>query len=285
MKIKITSDSTTDLSPATLQQRDISILPLYITLGEDNFLDGVTLTPDGIYKFYKDTKTLPKSAARSPEDNKDFFTDILKQGYDAIIHFNISEKMSMSYQNALVASKEFGNVYVIDGQNLSTGTGLLMMYASDLVKAGKHSPKEIVDKVNARRSAVQASFVVDTLEFLYKGGRCSGLAYLGANMLGLKPNITVKDGAMGVGKKYMGRQNKVLIKYVDDTLDAFNTPDKTRCFVTHTKMQDGVTEAVIEYVKSKNIFDEVLETTAGATITTHCGEGTLGLLFLNDGKR
>jgi DegV family protein with EDD domain len=280
MKIRITSDSTTDLSPATLIERNIAILPLYVTLGQNTFLDGVTLTPDGIYEFYKKEKQLPKTAARSPEDNRVFFAGVLKEGYDAIIHFTISDKLSMTYQNAASAAKEFDNVYVIDGKSLSTGTGLLMLYASDLVEEGKLSAAEIAQKVAARVDSVQASFVVDTLEFLYKGGRCSGLAYVGGSILGIKPCIKLSDGTMGVRKKFMGRLSKVLLRYIDDILETYNNPDKTRCFVTHTKMPEGATEAVIEHIKSKGIFAEILDTTAGATITTHCGEGTLGLLYL-----
>lgn len=282
MKIKITGDSTCDLSKELIEKYDVAIMPLHVLLGETDYLDDGSVTPEDIYKLYADTKTLPKSGAVNTEYYKEEFKKILDSGYDAIIHFNISDSMSVTHQNAKTAAKNFKNVFVVDSANLSTGTGLQMIAAYELAQTGLPA-KQVYEKTLERVSKTQASFVVDDMEFLYKGGRCSSLAYLGANLLAIKPRIEVIDGAMGVQKKYMGKFDKVIKKYIDDILIKYNTPDKTRCFVTHTKMRPGVAEAVIEQVKSYNIFDEVLETTAGCTITTHCGEGTLGLLYINDG--
>ncbi|MCM1043303.1 MAG: DegV family protein [Corallococcus sp.] len=281
MKIKITADSTCDLPKEICEQYNISTLPLHVALGDNDYIDGETIVPDDIYNYYAQTHKLPKSGARSIEDFKDFFSGFTSQGY-TVIHFNISDSMSASHANAVAASKQVEDVYVIDSKSLSTGTALLMLYACDLVQNGEDA-KTIVEKVRARVDYVQASFVVDTLEFLYKGGRCSSVSYLGANLLGIKPCIEVKAGAMGVAKKYIGRYQKCIGKYVDDILEKYNNPSKRRCFVTHTKMDREIVDAVIEQVKSKGIFDEIIETLAGCTITTHCGEGTLGILYINDG--
>ena len=281
MKTKITADSTCDL-PVDLQQKyDVTIMPLYVSLGEKNLVDGVSISPEDIYEYYAYTKKLPKSAARSQADYFDFFKQFTDDGY-AIVHFCVSESMSVSYHNALEASKQFDNVYVVNTESLSTGMALQVLYACDLVAEGA-TAEEVFTKVKKRIPAVQASFILNNLEFLYKGGRCSSLAYLGANMLGIKPSIEVHDGAMGVGKKYIGRFARCLRKYVEDTFEKFDNPDKRRCFVTHTKMDPELVEQVVEMIKQKGIFNEILETTAGCTITTHCGESTLGVLYINDG--
>lgn len=281
MKIKITADSTCDLSKELLTRYDVSVMPLHVALGENDYLDGETIVPDDIYTFYSKCKKLPKSGARSSEEYKEFFQSFLNNGYDAVIHYNISAEMSASYNNAVAASKELKNVYVVDSRNLSTGTGLLVLDACDMAKQ-RMSPKDIVKRSQSRTDAVKASFIIDTLEFLYKGGRCSALAYLGSNLLSIKPCIEVKSGKMGVSNKPMGRYFRCVEKYAELVKQSCTSPDKTRCFVTHTKMDDGIAEKVIEIVKSWGIFDEVLETTAGCTVTTHCGANTIGILFINE---
>ena len=283
MKIKISADSIIDLTKELLVENDISIMPLFSILGEEEHLAGVTVQPEDLVEFYQNTKVLPKTACRSSQTYQEFFQE-LRKDYDAVIHFTISEHMSMSYQTAQEGAKPYKNVYVINSSNLSTGAGLLVMYACKLREQGK-SAKEIVELVKSRRGAVQASFVVDNLEHLYKGGRCSALAYFGANMLNIKPCIEVHDGKMGVAHKYMGRFPRVIFKYIDDCLAKYNTPDKSICFVTHSPMTyDGLVDQVIDYVKAKGIFDQVIETNAGCTVTTHCGANTLGILYLNDGE-
>lgn len=281
MKIVISADSTCDLSKELKEKYNVQIMPLFVSLGEDNRVDGVNIEPDDIYEYYEKTKKLPKSAARSEMDYYEFFKKFTDEGA-GVIHFNLSDSMSVTHGNAVKASKQLPNVYVVDTMSLSTGMALLIIYAAELVEKGLSAP-EIVEKVTKRVPYVQASFVVNTLEFLYKGGRCSSVAYLGANVLGIKPSIEVHNGAMGVGKKYIGRFSRCLKKYVDDIFEKYDNPDKRRCFVTHTKTDPEIVNQVIEMVKSRGIFDEVLETTAGCTITTHCGESTLGVLFINDG--
>ncbi len=282
MKIKITADSTCDLSPELLQQYNVSTMPLHVSLGEDDFLDGVTIQPEAIYEFVATHKVLPKSGCRSQEEYAWFFKSFLDEGYDAVVHFNISADMSGSHEAACKAAEEVDNVYVVDSRNLSTGTGLLVLDACDMAAAGK-TAQQIVERANQRAAQVQASFIVEKLDFLYKGGRCSSLSYLGANLLKIRPCIAVSGGKMGIASKPFGRFTRCVDKYVHFVKTKYTNADKTRCFVTHTKMDDGITEQVIEAVKSWGIFDEVLETTAGCTITTHCGANTIGILFINDG--
>lgn len=282
MNIKITADSTCDLSPELIEKYNVGIMPLHVSLGKDDFLDGVTIQPHDIYDFVAKNKILPKSGCRNEEEYFEFFKAFLDEGYDAVIHFDISAEMSGSYASATQAASRLKNVYVVDSRNLSTGTALLVLDACDMAASGM-SPADIVARENVRSASVQASFIIDNLEYLHKGGRCSSLMYFGANLLMIRPVIEVADGKMGVGKKPMGRYVRCVDKYVEYIKGKYVNPDKTRCFVTHTKMDAGIAEHVVAEVKSWGIFDEVLETTAGCTVTTHCGANTIGVLFINDG--
>ncbi len=284
MKIKITADSTCDLSPELVEKYNVGIMPLHVSLGEEDYLDGVTIQPQAIYEYYAANKVLPKSGCRTEEEYYNFFKGLLDEGYDAVIHYDISAEMSGSYQNAAAACKRLDGVYVVDSRNLSTGTGLLVLDACDMAAAGM-AAEEIVKRSQKRAAAVQASFIIDKLEFLYRGGRCSSLVYLGANLLHINPCIFVKNGEMGVGSKPIGKYIRCVDKYIAEIKKTYTNPDKRRVFVTHTKMDDGIAEHVVETVKSWGIFDEVLETTAGCTVTTHCGSNTIGVLFINDGGK
>lgn len=283
MKIKITADSIIDLTPEYIADNDITIIPLFITLGDKNYIDGETVFPKDIYKYVSETKVLPKTATASVARFKEVFKSYVDDGY-TVIHFDISSEMSASYQSATLAAKEVGNVYTIDSRNLSSAVGLLVMYACDLRKQGLDA-SEIVEKVKARIPYVQASFVIDKLDYLYKGGRCSSLMLLGANILGIRPSIEVHNGKMGVGKKYITSLKKAIEKYVNDILETYNNPDYTRIMVTHTEVPNEITQRVIEILKEKSKFREINETVAGCTITSHCGPGTLGILFINDGDK
>ncbi len=282
MKVKICADSTVDLSPELLAKYNISVMPLHVSLGDNDYLDGVDIVPQDIYDYYAATKNLPKSGARSIEEYREFFEQTLSQGYDAIVHFTISAEMSASYNNARLAAQQFSDVYVVDSRQLSTGIGLLVLDACDMVAAGMDA-KAIAERAVSRADAAQSSFIVDNLEFLYKGGRCSSLVYLGANLLQIKPCLEVKNGVIGVASKPMGRYRRCVAKYCENIRRNATNPDTKRCFVTHTKMDEGITEEVIQTVKSWGIFDEILETTAGCTVTTHCGANTIGILYINDG--
>ena len=285
MKIKITADSTADLNKELCEKFDISIVPLFVTLGEDVFVDGETINPDMIYDYVKKTKKLPKTSAVNGEQYREQFQKYFDEGYDAIIHFNLSGEMSVSHQNAKNLAEEMPNLYVVDSQTLSTGTALQAIYASELARDGKLSPKEIVELVEKRVPYTQASFVLDKLEYLYRGGRCNAVALFGANLLKIKPSIEVHNGKMGVAKKYIGNYQKCVMKYVKDILEKYNTPDYSRIFITHTKIEPEIVDEVREYLKANTKFKEIYETTAGATITSHCGPNTLGILFLNDGDK
>ena len=280
--MKITCDSTADLE-YLFADRNIDVLPLFVTLGDKNYYDGKDIHPPDIFDYVKKTGILPKTAARSEEDYYDFFRSYTEQG-ESVLHFNISSKFSASNESAKKAAARLKNVYVVDSYNLSTGTGLLAMYASDLLKEGVPA-EEIYRRVTARIPHVQASFVVDTMDYLYKGGRCSGVAKFAASVLRIKPMILVKDGGMVVGKKYMGSFDKVIVKYVEDTLRSFPTPDYTRIFITHTYAAPETVQAVRETIQKLAPFKEILETKAGCTVTSHCGKNTLGILYINDGDR
>ena len=286
MKIKITTDSTADVSKEFLESFDISYLPLIVNLGGEEYFDTVNVSTDDIKKYVAETGKLPKTAARSAEDFKSFFKQFLDEGYDEIVHFSISSELSVTCQNARTASFELcqDKIHVVDGRNLSTGTTLLALFATELIKEGK-SAKEIAEICSSRAYNVQSSFVVDTLTYLYKGGRCSMLSMFGANLLKIRPQLQLMNGKIVPTEKFRGKMNAVLMKYIDTTLEKYNNPDRTRCFITHTSADPELVEEIVEYVKSKNIFKEVIESKANATIYTHCGQGTLGLLYINDGGK
>ena len=277
-RVIIASDSTCDLSPELIEQRKIHILPLGVTLGENQYLDGVDVTPDDIYEHYEKHGELPKTSAVNIADFEEFFRKMTAEG-SSVVMFTISSSMSSTYHNACLAAEDFPDVYVVDTCNLSTGGGLLVMAASDMAAEGK-SAKEIAEVCRELAPCVDASFVIDDLEFLYKGGRCSALAAFGANLLQLKPCITVRGGKMGVGKKYRGRFGAVLKSYVNDIVGDASDIRTNRIFVTHAGCDKEIIDACVEQVKAYGVFDEVLITRAGCTISSHCGRNTLGVLFI-----
>ena len=280
MKIKICSDSTCDLSTGLIQKYNISVLPLYVVKDGEEHRDGVDITPDDIYAFTSETGRLCTTAAISVQDYIDFFTEQLAD-CDELVHFHISSDMSSCYQNACIAASELDKkVYPIDARNLSTGIGQLVLAAAEMVQAGA-SGEEIAEAMNAKREKLDVSFVVDTLVYLHKGGRCSAVAALGANLLSLKPCIEVKDGAMGVGKKYRGSMEKCLTQYVRDRLAGRDDVDTGRIFITHSGVTPDLIEKVRDEVLKHQNFEEVLITRAGSTISSHCGPGTLGILFFS----
>ncbi len=284
MKIAITADSVIDLTPALLEKYDIKIVPLGILLGDTDYLDDGSVNPDMIFEYVRNTKVLPKTSAANEEFYKTNFQKFLDEGYDAVIHFNISKFMSASHQNAVNASQNFGGkVRVIDSASLSTGVALSAIYARELTES-ESDLDVIVEKIQKRIPFVQASFIVEKLDYLHKGGRCSSTAYLFGKAAGIRPQIVVKNGKMSSGKKYIGRNMPALIKkYCKDTLLEFKTPDKKRCFITYSSASPEMIEAAREAIKEVG-FEEILETRAGCTICSHCGEHTLGILYINDGE-
>ena len=278
-KVKIISDSTSDLSPELYQKYDISVIPLPVSLGTDSFLDGVSVTPDDLYTYYHSTKKLPKTAAPTPAVFHDEFVKWTSQGY-AIICFTISSNFSISNSNARMAAEGMEDVYIIDSENLSTGIGLQVIRAAEWAAEGVEAA-DIFRRLEEMKSKVEASFILNTLEFLWKGGRCSGITALGANALQLKPCIEVVDGKMSVGKKYRGNLKSCLEAYVRTRLENRTDIDTSRIFITHSGMDNPeFIEAVRAAVEKYQTFDEILVTRAGCTVSTHCGPNTLGILFI-----
>lgn len=276
--IVISSDSTCDLSQELIDRYQIKIIPMGVSLGDDLYRDGFDITPDDIYAHHAKTGQLPKTSAINMAESAEYFAELTKDG-SAVIHFTISSSLSATYNNARVAAEDFEDVHVVDSKNLSTGNGLLVIAAAEMAKQGLEA-KEIAEKVRELADCVDASFVVDNLEYLAKGGRCSAVAAFGANLLQLKPCINVKNGAMGVGKKYRGKFEKVLIGYVAERLADKDNIDLDRVFVTHAGCDPQVVESVVTAVKNTLPFKEVFVTRAGCTISSHCGANTLGVLFV-----
>ena len=280
MKICISAESTLDLSKELLEKYSIRTIPFTVLLGEDPYLDGEISSQD-IFDYVAKTKILPRTSAINDFQYREYFEGLLNEGYEAVIHISLSSEISSSCSHAEKAASKMNNVYVIDSRSLSTGIALETIYARKLADKGLE-PQEIVEKVKARIPYVQASFVIQTLEYLHKGGRCSGLMRFGAAILRIKPQIIVSEGKMAPAKKYIGRKSQVIESYCKDTLEQFANPDLSVAFVTHTQATPEMVSVAIEALKNRG-FKTIYETNAGATITSHCGPMTLGILFINDG--
>ena len=281
--IKIISDSTCDLSPELLRKYEIDILPLYIVLGDQEYADGEGISPDEIYRWSDANNQTPKTAAISLERATKLFSKYLEQGAE-IICFSISASMSTTGNVMRMAAEELnaGNrIHVIDSANLSTGVGLQVIEAAIMAQAGK-SADEIIRHIEAIRPKVRASFVVDTLTFLHRGGRCSGLAAMLGGALKLHPRIAVEDGKMAPGKKYRGKMSVVLKHYAADMEEELLKAKKDRVFITHSGCDQADILNIHDYLISLHHFDEILVTRAGGVISSHCGPGTLGVLFISE---
>ncbi len=278
MKIKVLSDSTCDLSPELLQKYDITLVPLTVIKNGENFSDGVNITPDEIFAHVAAGGDLCTTAALNIDEYLNLFKSYA-ESYDGVIHINIGSGFSSCYQNACLAAEEFDNVRVIDSKNLSTGQGLLVLEVCKLAESCE-SLDEIVEKANAIVPKIEASFLLDKLQYMVKGGRCSSAAALGANLLNLKPCIEVKDGKMSVVKKYRGAYNKCLSSYVKDRLADRDDLQRENLFVTRTPVSDDCLDAVKEAIDAYADFENIYWTMAGCTVSCHCGPGTLGVLFI-----
>lgn len=280
--IKIVSDSTCDLSPELVERYQIEVIPLHVLLGTEEYLDGRNITPDEIYAWADKNKTTPKTSAVSMEDASTVFAEIL-ENYDGIVAFSISAGMSTTNNVLRLAAEEIGasdKVRVIDSMNLSTGVGHLVVEAAILAAKGA-SLDEIEKAVLDYRPRVRASFVIDTLVYLHRGGRCSGMAALAGGMLKLHPKIVVKDGAMLVDKKYRGKLPAVTLNYAKDMEEQLLRAKPDRVFITHSGTDPAIVESVRSYLESLHHFDEIIETHAGSVVCSHCGPGTLGVLFID----
>lgn len=275
-KVKITCDSTADLSHELLQKYNIDTIPLYIIIDENTYRDSVDIQPDDIYAYAQRTGKLPKTAAVSVQNYIDLFAKY--QEYDAIIHINIGQQFSSSFQNAYIASQEFKNVYVINSENLSTGSGHLVIEAAELAAQGLDA-EQICENLKRVIPKIDASFVIDTLDYLKMGGRCSSIQAFGASLLNIKPCIEVIDGKMEVGKKYRGKIEKSIQKYVVDRLKDRDDIIPDRVFITHSGCSVDLLNQVKQLVIESQPFEEVFITRASCTISCHCGPNTLGVLF------
>lgn len=279
--IVITADSTCDLSPELIRDYHIIVTPLHVMMGEETFTDGVDLSAAQIFDYVSQSGVLPKTSAVSISEYAAVFRPLVESG-KTVIHVNIGGKFSSTGQNAVIAAEEVGKdkVFIVDSENLSTGSGHVVLQITDMIQQGL-SAREIVEKIQDFLPRIDASFILGNLEYMRKGGRCSAVAALGANLLNLKACIEVKNGVMGVGKKYRGNLEDVLRKYTDDRLsqgpDAY---EKKRVFVTSTCTDPEIPNMVRDYIVAKNIFEQVIITTAGSTVTSHCGKNTLGVLFI-----
>lgn len=279
MKIIISAETTIDLTPELLKKYNISVIPFTVNLGEKVGKDG-EITPEDIFAYVDETGVLPKTSAINVFEFEDYFKKLRKE-YDVVIHISLSEKISSAINNARAAAEKIKGVYIIDSRSLSTGIALSAIYACSLVEKGL-DPEEIVQRVERRTHKVQASFVVNTLSYLHKGGRCTGLQKFGAMLLRLKPQIVLKHGAMVPGKKYRGKSVNCVEEYCKDTLNEFNNPDKSLVFITHSHATPEMVQVCREWLQDRG-FKQIEETIAGATITSHCGPKTIGILYINDG--
>ena len=277
--VKVLSDSTCDLSLELVKRYAIGIIPLYVRLGDEEYLDGVNISPEELYKWSDEHGETPKTAAPSIDDISKYLDPASSDEY---IIFTISSSMSASYNNVKLAAEDMDmsdRVHVIDSANLSTGIGLLVVHAAELVKEGK-TVKEIVEEIEALKDKVRASFVIDTLVYLHRGGRCSGLAALFGTALKLHPRIAVAGGVMHPEKKYRGSSKKYVLDYVKDMEADLKNARPERVFITHSGCDKDIVKNVKEYLKDLGIFAEILETRAGSVVSSHCGPGTLGVLFI-----
>ena len=281
--IRIISDSTCDLSKELIEKYNIAILPLHIHLGEEEYQDGITIHPDEIYTWADENNTTPKTSAASMSEVIDMFEPIIENG-DEIICFSTSSSMSANYNVMRLAAEDMeaeDKIHIIDSANLSTGIGLLVIEAAVMANQGM-AADDIVAKIEELKPRVSASFVVDTLTYLHRGGRCSSVAALAGGMLKLHPKIVVENGKMDASKKYRGKINSVILSYAKDMEEDLKTAKKDRVFITHSGCDDETIRAVEDYLKELQVFDEILITRAGGVISSHCGPGTLGVLYIRN---
>ncbi|MDD4783891.1 MAG: DegV family protein [Syntrophaceticus sp.] len=277
--IKVTADSSCDLSPDILDSMDITLIPLYILVDgvDKDFRDGVDITSADIFRYVDKEGKSCKTAAINTYDYECFFEELLPQ-YEGVIHISIGSGFSSCYQNAILAAKNFKNVYVIDSQSLSSGSGYVAYEAARMAKAGAGA-EDICRSLEAIIPKIDISFVIDRLDYLHKGGRCSGVEKFGAMMLQIKPCIEVIDGRLMVGKKYRGSFERCLKHYVKDRLIYGEEIDFSRVFITHPMCSKETVDMVKELLSHDGRFEEIIETNAGCTVANHCGPNTLGIIY------
>ncbi|HLR35557.1 MAG TPA: DegV family protein [Tissierellales bacterium] len=278
-KIKIFTDSTSDLSKELIEQNNISIIPLHIHFNDEEYKDNVDLTQEELYKKVEEYNILPKTSAPSPQEFIEAFRPYIEKGYD-IIYIGLSSKMSATIQNALIAKSEFpsANIEVVDSYNLSSGIGLLVMKACDFREQGLNL-QEIAKELRKLVPKVRSSFIIDTLDYLHKGGRCSSVANFVGGILKIKPVVAVADGEMFLSHKIRGKRKKVIDTMLKESLKNKNKMDEKRVFITHSQGGDAVNYLKEELERSINV-ENIHITDAGCVISSHCGPGTVGILYI-----
>lgn len=276
-KLKITCDSTCDLSAEQYNRYDISVIPLSVAMGDKLYRDGVDVKPEELFSYVEETGKLPTTSAISVGEYEDFFRPFVEEGYE-VVHINLSSELSSSHQNARIAAQELGNVFVVDSRSLSTGSGHLVILAAELASSG-YDGAYIAKSLDDMKGQLDVSFVLQTLDYLHKGGRCSGLARFGANMLKLRPEIVMENGTLHVGKMYRGTMEKTILDYIRGRLENEKTVNCDRIFVTHSGVPEEIVEKAVALVKELRPFEEVVVTVAGSTISCHCGPACIGVLF------
>ena len=281
--IRLLTDSTCDLPQDLVKKYNIEVLPLIVTLGEDVFYDGVDIKQNDIFEYVKKTGVLPKTSARNAFDLKEFFETYTDNG-DEVIFCGIGSKLSSNFANAELAKSEMvdkDKVHLVDSCNLSTGTGMVLIEGAKAI-ANLKKVDEVVEIMNNAAKHLVSSFMVDKLDFLYKGGRCSRFSFSMANLLHIKPRLEVVDGMLLNTGKELGPYKICLRKYIDSMLKKYNKPKRGLCMITHPKCAEEYVDFFVNYIKSKNLFDEVVVADAGCVITSHCGENTIGFFYFND---
>ena len=276
-KLKITCDSTCDLSAEQYNRYDISVIPLSVAMGDKLYRDGVDIKPEELFSYVEETGKLPTTSAISVGEYEDFFRPFVEEGYE-VVHINLSSELSSSHQNARIAAQELGNVFVVDSRSLSTGSGHLVILAAELASSG-YDGAYIAKSLDDMKGQLDVSFVLQTLDYLHKGGRCSGLARFGANMLKLRPEIVMENGTLHVGKMYRGSMEKTILDYIRGRLENEKAVNCDRIFVTHSGVPEEIVEKAVALVKALRPFEEVVVTVAGSTISCHCGPACIGVLF------
>jgi len=276
-KIKITCDSTCDLNPELYNRYGICVIPLSVAMGDKLCRDGVDVTPEDLFCYVEENGKLPTTSAISVGEYEDFFRAFVEEGYE-VVHINLSSELSSSHQNARLAAQEVGKVYVVDSRSLSTGSGHLVILAAELASAG-YDGAYIAKSLDDMKGHLDVSFVLQTLDYLHKGGRCSGMARFGANMLKLRPEIVMENGTLHVGKMYRGSMEKTILDYIRGRLENEKTVNYDRIFVTHSGVPAEIVEKAVALVKELRPFEEVIVTVAGSTISCHCGPACIGVLF------
>ncbi len=270
------TDSACDIPKSFITENDVVVLPYQISFGDEEFIDGVTITRDELYKKVEETGSMPKTSAISPAAFSDFFASLCEKG-DAVLYFSLGSKFSSACQNATLAASEFENVYVVDTNSLSSGEALVLLHGIALQKSGMDASSIAADCADFSKRC-DTSFVLDQLSYIHKGGRCSGIAALGANLLGIKPCLSITDGALGIDKKYRGKLKVVISKYIQERLQDVEV-ETDHVFLTDAGVDPEVWQAAYDTLKGLNIFKEIYQTDAGCVISSHCGPGTLGILF------